>query len=195
MFHTYTSLYLQKSPSLKNRGKTYNLISNKRVIGSIVETDETSNNIWNQLLTFTRFSNVRSLHLNVVDHESNLLGIIKKQKGYYNDFHVYSKEGLLLAIIKPSLKIKSSKMVVNDINGNKLIEAVSGYGATNFSVVDGQSNEQISTIKRRSLVFETVKENFLNDDGYYIENNNLDDLITLSLIAMGIILEVYYFSP
>lgn len=194
MFKQYDRLFLQKDPSFKNRGKMYNIISNEKVIGKIEEQPDTINHFWNQLLKFTHFSNTVSLHLNVLDEQATIQGIMKKKKGYYNDFHLYSKDGEPLATIKPTIKVKSSTLSVIDMNGKVLIEAVSGYGATDFSVIDCESQKQISSIKRRSLVYETVKDNFLNDDGYYIDHNDLDDLTTLSLMTMGIIIDMYYFD-
>lgn len=194
MFKQYNRLFLQKNPSFKNRGKMYTLSSNKKIIGTIEEQSDTIRNVWNQLLKFTPFSNTVSLHLNVLNEQGDIVGTIRKAKGYYNDFHLYSLDGEPIATIKPTIKIKSSTIFVTDMNDKYRVKAVSGYGATDFSVIDCQSQTQISSIKRRSRVYETVKDNLLNDDGYYIENNKLEDLTILSLITMGIIIDMYYFD-
>src|SRR5690625_4538999 len=115
MFKPYNRLFLQKNPSFKNRGKMYTLTSNKKIIGRIEEQADTVNNLWNQLLKFTHFSNTVSLHLNILDEQANLRGIIKKKKGYYNDFQLYSRDHTPLATIKPNLKVKSSTITVTDV--------------------------------------------------------------------------------
>lgn len=132
--------------------------------------------------------------MKVFDEDGKVLGRIKKAKGFYNDFLLLSEDGKQLATIKPKLKLKSSSMSLIDIDGQEIIKAVGGYGATDFIITDCRSNKQISTLKRRSYIYKTVRENFLNDDGYYIDNTDLERTVTFSLLAMGVILDVYYFD-
>lgn len=78
------------------------------------------------------------------------------------------------------------------MDGDELAKATSGFRATDFSIEDSQTKQTNSSIKRRSKIYETIKENLLHVDGYYIDNHDLDDRMTLALITMGIILDMYY---
>lgn len=193
MFEQYDNLFLQKQPILK-LGKRYYIFSNDQILGTIEESKDTIYDLKNQLLSLTSLSNLVSLVINVLDPIGNILGTIKKRRGYYNDFQCYLPDDEKPTIIKPELKIKSSKITVSDENGHELVVANSGYGATDFTVIDHQTTQVIATIKRRSKVYHTVKENLLHDDGYYITKQPLDPLLTLSLIAMVIIIDMYYFN-
>ncbi|UOR12842.1 hypothetical protein [Halobacillus amylolyticus] len=193
MFEKYNEIYLKKDTYLKSQGRIYSLTSTNKMIGTIEETLESTKNIVNQLLNLITLFSVTSLELNVMDNKAKVLGTIKKEKGFYKDFLLFSSNGEHMATIKPTIKIKSPLMNVIDVNENNLIKAVGVYGATDFSVIDCRTNKQISTIKRRSLVSTTIKENLLNDDGYYIDNTNQDSLTSFALIAMSLIVDIYFF--
>ncbi|MBP3953650.1 hypothetical protein [Bacillus suaedae] len=90
--------------------------------------------------------------------------------------------------------MKSPTLTVISPNGDELIKANSGYGATDFSFVDRKTNEQFSTIKKRSLAYDNIKENLVNHDGYHIDNTNHDSLTSLALIAMSIMVDIYFFN-
>lgn len=192
MFDEYNTIYIKQDMRLQ--GRKFSLLSDKKVIGTMEESLESTKDVGNQLLKLITLYHFTSLQLHVLDQEENVLGIIKKDKGYYKDFMLYSKEEEYLATIKPIVKVKSPMMTVIDANNEEIIKAIGGFGATDFSVIDCKTENQISTIKRRSLIYETVKDNFLNDDGYYIENVEHNSLITLSLLAMGVILDLYFFN-
>lgn len=192
MFDEYNTIYIKQDMRLQ--GRKFSLLSDKKVIGTMEESLESTKDVGNQLLKLITLYHFTSLQLHVLDQEENVLGIIKKDKGYYKDFMLYSKEEEYLATIKPIVKVKSPMMTVIDANNEEIIKAIGGFGATDFSVIDCKTEKQISTIKRRSLIYETVKDNFLNDDGYYIENVEQNSLITLSLLAMGVILDLYFFN-
>ncbi|TXC92888.1 hypothetical protein FS935_01465 [Metabacillus litoralis] len=74
------------------------------------------------------------------------------------------------------------------------MKANGGYGASDFSVVYSKSNEKISTLKKRSLVNNTLTENLLSQDGYYISNFNQDCLTSLAVITMSIMVDIYFFN-
>jgi hypothetical protein len=85
-------------------------------------------------------------------------------------------------------------MTVISPNGVELIKANGGCGATNFSVIDAKTNEQFSFIKKRSLVYNSIKENMVYHEGYYIDNSNQDCLPSLALMAMSIMVDMYFFN-
>jgi hypothetical protein len=90
--------------------------------------------------------------------------------------------------------VNSPRLTVYDVNGMKIIEATGGYGATDFQVIDQQEGRLVSTIKRRSMVYSTVKENLVNDDGYYIDCTAGEGVFIFYLIAMGIVVDYYFFQ-
>lgn len=91
MIDQSSTLFLQRKPTIKRLGKLYNILSDHKFVGTVEETNDTVHNLGNQLLKLTPFFNTVSIHLNVFDLHGNILGTIKKKKGYYNDFQCYSK--------------------------------------------------------------------------------------------------------
>ncbi|WP_456276663.1 hypothetical protein [Bacillus sp. AK128] len=193
MFEQHNEIYLKKETLYNSQGKRYSISSNRKVIGTIEETS-TSKNIGNYFLKLLTLFSAVSLELRLLDHKDNKLGTITKEKGFNKDFLLYSEKGEHVATIKPSVKIKSPAFTVYDENGNNIIKVIGRYGATDFSVIDCRTEKQISTVKRRSLVYTTIKENLLNDDGYYIDNSAQESLTTFSLLAIGIMSDLYFFQ-
>lgn len=187
-------IFLQKDSLLNSQGRIYSLRSNNKNIGSIEETSESTKDMGNQLLKLISLYNVAGINLNVLDKKAKIVGVINKEKGFYKDFKLYSNEKKHLATVKPIVKIKSPTMTVVSPMGEELIKASGGYGATDFSVINWKYNELSSTIKKRSLVYHTIKDNLVNNDGYYIDNKNQDSLTILALLAMSIIVDVYFFN-
>lgn len=193
MFEQFTSIFLQKKASFKTQ-KVYNITSGNNLIGTIEETSESTKNLGNTLLELIGLFNIVSLDMKVCDVEGEVFGRIKKAKGFYNDFQLFSADGKHLVTIKSNLKLNSSSMTVIDHQGQEIVKAIGGYGATDFIITDCQNDKEISSLKRRSYIYKSVKENLLNDDGYYIDNNELESTVLLSLLAMGVILDMYYFK-
>lgn len=171
----------------------YAITSNQKMIGTIEETPTSSKNIGNHLLKLLSLSTVAGVELRVLDGKANVVGTIKKEKGFYKEFLLISSTNQLLATIKPTVRVKSPSITVIDGYGNTLIHAIGRNGATDFSVTDTRTNKHISTIRRRSLVYKTVKENLLNDDGYFIDHTNQENFITLCLLAIGITIDMNFF--
>lgn len=194
MFDQYNEIFVQNDTRLKSLGRIYSITSDKKFIGTIEESPESTKNLANQLLKLISFYSAVSIELTILDKDANVLGIIKKEKGFYKDFSLFNQNGQQLATIKSSVKVKSPSLTVVDKNENPIIHAVGGYGATDFKITEEKSNQQISSIKRRSVVYQTIKENLLNDDGYYIDNTNPNKLTTLALIAMAIVIDIYFFN-
>lgn len=192
MFHEHKTIFLQKDTHLRMR-KIYHITSNKHKIGTVEETNESAKNLGNQLLTLLSLYSVVSYEFKALDRGENLLGIIKKEKGFYKDFLLFTKEGEHVATVKPTVKVKSPSITVVDQNGNPFLKAQGGYGATDFSITD-KNNESISTLKRRSLVYDTARESIVNDDGYYIDIVEQDNIVTFSLIAIGLVIDLYFFG-
>ncbi|UOQ46961.1 hypothetical protein MUN88_12765 [Gracilibacillus caseinilyticus] len=194
MFDQYDEISVQRDTRIQFRGRLYSIQTNQTIIGTIEETQSSAKNAGNQLLKLLSLHSVISLEFTVRDANKEVLGMVKKGKGFSYDLALYSTLGDQLATIKSEVKWKSPSMTVIDQNNNKILHAVGGYGGTDFKITDCSSNQPISSIRRRSFVYASIKENLLNDDAYFLYKTNLDFLTTLSLIAMTIAIDIYYFS-
>lgn len=191
MFDEHDTIFLQKDTHLSMR-KIYNIISNQQIIGTVEETKASANHVGNQLLGLVGLTSVVSYEFHMLDRGENLLGTLKKKKGFYNDFQLFSNKGKHVATIKSNVKVKNPSLTVVDQDGNSFMKALGGYGATDFTIINS-NKEPISTIKRRSLVYETTRESIVHDDGYYIDITEQDSLVTSSLIAVGLVIDLYFF--
>ena len=200
MFSEYTKIYIQKDESIKKTGLVYTIHSNGKVIGTLQETEKYSKRVGNRFVKLfslffffnTKRMMIEKLELQLVDEDGKLLGTIEKEIGFDKDLILYSKSEHLIATVKSNVKMKSPTITVMDESGNELLQAKSSYGATDFLVSEISTNKYVSTISKRSLVYETIKENLLNNDVYHIENRDLDERITFSLIAMGVAVDIYF---
>jgi hypothetical protein len=164
MFKKYENFYLQKDV----RGLVYTIYNNEKVIGKVQETNNPFKKIGHRLivllsLLMSRYKRhfIESLEFEVLNKEGNRLGIIEKGIGFHNDLILNAGAGEHLATIKSSVKSNSPALTAIDPEGNNLIKAKGRYGATDFSVVNSRTDKEISTIKKRSIVYETVKKIFL----------------------------------
>jgi hypothetical protein len=194
MFDQYNEIFLKKDTFFKSQGRMYTLTSNNKIIGTLEETIESTKDMGNQLLKLITLYNVAGITLRVLDNKENLIGVIKKEKGFYKEFKLFSKDNKHLATIEPIVKIKSPMMTVVSPNGDELIKAKGGYGSTDFLVIDRKTNKKFSAIKKRSLVYNGIKKSMVNHDGYYIDNTYQDCLPSLALMAMSIMVDMYFFN-
>lgn len=199
MLKEYTEFYVQKVESLKKPGLLYSINSNKKIIATLRQTKNSSNQTRNFLLkVFSLFFLapnriiIEEVKLELVDEAGELLGTNKKGLGLHKDFEIYSKNGRHLGTLISKMKASSPSILVVDANGDDLIKGTGRYGATDFSVKSCSSNKQISTIRKHSLLYETIKEYFFNNDVYHVGNKDLDKDVTLSLIAMDVAIDLYY---
>ena len=200
MFKEHTKIYIQKEESIKKMGLVYSIHSNGKVIGTLQETKKYSKKVGNQFVKlFSLFflaapkrMIVEKVELQLVDEEGNVLGTIEKGIGFNNDLILYSSSGEQMAIVKSNVKMKSPSITVTDIKSNELLLAKSSYGATDFLVRESVTSKQVSLINKRSLVYETIKENFFSNDVYHIEISDLEERITFALIAMAVAIDIYF---
>ncbi|MGD6967537.1 hypothetical protein ACQCVP_13990 [Rossellomorea vietnamensis] len=187
-------IYLQKESMLKSQGRKYSLTTNDKVIGRIEETLESRKNLGNQAFKFLGLYNAAGIDLSIVDNNENIIGMIKKEKGFYKNFKIFSRDKVFLAEINSLVKIKSPQMTVISRDGEELVRASGGFGATDFSIIDLKTNEAFSSIKRRSLVYSSIKDNLVKHDGFYIDTSNADSFRSLALLAMSIMVDIYFFN-
>jgi hypothetical protein len=195
LFDQHAEIILQRDTQFRDERKKYYLTANtKKVIGTIEETMTTYKNLGNRLLKLFSLYTVASLELKVMDTHENVLGVIKKEKGSYNDFLLYAKNGDQLATISADVKVKSPSITVKDADGNEVLKVIGENQSTSFQVYDCITDKQISSLKRKSISKRSVKDNLLKDiDVWSIDHSNKEDIVTLSLLAIGIILEIYFF--
>ena len=194
MFKKYEKIYLQKDAWRLG----YAIYSNGKVVGKVQETNNPSKKIGHGLivllsLLMSRYKRhfIESLEFEVLDKNGNRLGIIEKGIGFHKDLILYAETGEHLATIKSSIKLNSPTLMAIDPEGNNLIKAKGNYSATDFSVNSSITDKKISTIKKHSLVYKTVKETLFKNDVYHIENNNPKEEVILALIGMAVALDIY----
>jgi hypothetical protein len=84
MFEQNNQIFLQKETvSIR---KKYTISSDKKIIGTVEETMESSKNIGRQLLNLIGLNSAASIELKLMDEKENTIGIIKKKSGFYKDF-------------------------------------------------------------------------------------------------------------
>ena len=194
MFKEYTQFYIQNIQSFKNRGLAYSINSNRKRIGTVQETEESFNNTGNQLIRLTTSFisariNAERLHLEVADEEGTRMGSIRKEFGLEKDLILFDQDGSQLATVISTVKMKSPALTVLDSQGNEYLNAAGTYGATDFTVADN-NGKLVSSIKKRSLVYETIKDNLLNNDVYHIDNSNHE--VTFGLIGIAVAIDLYF---
>ena len=194
MFKEYTQIYIQNIQGFKNKGFAYSINTNRKRIGTVQETEESFKNTGNQLIKLaTSFMSARMnaerLHLEVADEEGTRMGSIRKDFGLEKDLILYDQDGSHLATVISTVKMKAPALTVLDGLGNEYLNAAGMYGATDFTVADS-NGKLVSSIKKRSLVYETIKDNLLNNDVYHIDNSNHE--VTFELIGIAIAIDLYF---
>ena len=158
------------------------------------ETEESLKNAGNRLVKLaTSYISLRmtveSLHLEITDEQGRRVGSIRKEFGLEKDLLLFGQDGSHMSTVISMVKIKSPALKVLDGQGNECLNAAGTYGATDFIVSDSRG-KQVSSIKKRSLVYETMKENLLNNDVYHIDNSNHE--MTFGLIGIAVAIDLYF---
>lgn len=199
MFEDFDRFYIQRNTNLI-RGLAYSFISDNKVIGTIRERDK-SKTLGNKIIKFLRSfllndsGIIEKLDLELADMKGNRLGIIKKDIGFKTDFNLYDENEEYIASIKLKPKLNSPVITAVKENNEPFLKAAGGYGATDFSVSDSKTEEEISTINKRSISYEKVRDNLYYNDVYHIKNEKLSSEETFIVIAMVISADLYYHFP
>ena len=94
--------------------------------------------------------------------------------------------------MKSTSKGKLPSIKVIDVNGNELLTAIGSYDAIDFTVSDSSTNELVTLIKKRSLFYETIKENLFNNDVYHIENSDYKEDVIFELIGIVVAIDIHF---
>ncbi|MGG1686000.1 hypothetical protein [Pseudalkalibacillus sp. NRS-1564] len=188
MLEYIEEIEIRKETDHTGKGLLYTVLSNKKGIGSIEEIP--SDSPWNWFLkVFTlRQAVSRELHLHLPNGPNTS---IDKDRGYYKDIFLYSASELI-GTIKSEVKVKSPKMTVVDTRGSTIMQALGKYGATDFSVYGVESVHRVGTIKKRSAVYQSMKDNLLNEDHYFLDVRHLSYEEKVVMIGMTLALDLYY---
>ncbi|QDP41507.1 hypothetical protein [Radiobacillus deserti] len=198
MFKEYAEMYMQKDESFKKQGLAYSIYSNGKRVGVIQEIKHSSwRNIFIKLLsllflTAPKRMIVEELELEVLDEEEKVLGTIEKNVGFFKDLTLFIHDGELIATVQSTVKTQTPSLTVLHPNGESWIQATGGYGAIDFSVNDSNTTGEISTIRKRSIPYSTMKENLLNNDAYYFQNSNPDGRVVFLLIGLVVAIDLYF---
>ena len=97
-----------------------------------------------------------------------------------------------MATVKSTSKGKSPLIKVIDVNDKELLTAIGSYDAIDFTVRDSSTNELVTSIKKRSLFYETIKENLFNNDVYHIENSNHKEDVIFKIIGIVVAIDIHF---
>ncbi|SHG79108.1 hypothetical protein [Ornithinibacillus halophilus] len=198
MFNDYSRIYVQRKDSIKTARLYYSINSGETVIGNIHEVKKPSGNFKDKamkLVSLFLLNSPRIIVESLVFHVTagaEKIGYIQKDAGFYKDLNLYSVDGSLIATVKSTFKVSTPSILVVDQVGDELIKATGGYGATDFNVLDCQTGNQISSIQKRSLVYESIKDNLLEHDVYHIDSSKLSSNVIFALLGAVIALELYF---
>ena len=200
MIKGYSKIYLQKVESLNKQGLVYSINAGGKTVGKLQESKKSSKKAGNQmiklasllLLAIPQRIIVENLEIDLLNEEGEIVGYIKKEIGFYKDLTLYTKNGEHIATVKSISKSKSPSIKVIDANGNELLTAIGSYDALDFKVSDISTNKQVTSIKKRSLFYETIKENLFNNDVYHIENSDHKEEVIFELIGIVIAIDIHF---
>lgn len=200
MLNTYKQFYIQKKDGIKYPGLHFNLNANETVIGTIQENEayakKAKNHFWklisSLLLNAPKRIVIESLRLDILDIEDTLLGYIHKGVGLNKDLLVHNAAGEHIATVQSNVKMKAPSIQILNASGDSILHATSSYGATDFTITT--ASEFVATIKKRSLVYETIKDTLFNYDVYHVHQPNQDATLTLILIATTVAIDLHFFA-
>ncbi|KAB8128273.1 hypothetical protein F9U64_16375 [Gracilibacillus oryzae] len=193
MFEQFDQLVLQREPSLKTFKKSYHIMADREIIGKLEEHDNTARDWFNHIILLTSMHHVPSILMELKDAENNVQAIIKKERGFNQSFQLFLKNGSLVATIEIKDGFHSPKIYIKNGNNNDWLEAAGRNGAIDFSVVTKEDNENVSSISRRSLIYEKVKDNLINDEGYFIDTKTHDPMTAVTLLSLAFIIDFHFF--
>ena len=200
MIKGYSKIYLQKVESLNKQGLVYSINTVGKTIGKLQESKKSSKKVDNQilklasllLLAIPQRIIVENLEIDILDEEGKIVGYIKKEIGFYKDLILHTKNGEHIATVKSTSKSKSPSIKVIDANGNDLLTAIGSYDALDFTVRDCSTNKMVTSIKKRSLFYETIKENLFNNDVYHITNSDHKEEVIFELIGIVVAIDIHF---
>ncbi|WP_148629678.1 hypothetical protein [Bacillus sp. E214] len=200
MIKGYSKIYLQKVEGLNKQGLVYSINTDGKTIGKLQESKKSSKKAGNQmiklasllLLAIPQRIIVENLEIDLLDEEGKIVGYIKKEIGFYKDLTLYTKNGEHIATVKSISKGKSPSIKVIDANGNELLTAIGSYDAIDFTVRDSSTNKLVTSIKKRSLFYETIKENLFNNDVYHIGDSDHKEDIVFELIGIVVAIDIHF---
>ncbi|WP_455717330.1 hypothetical protein [Anaerosporobacter sp.] len=200
MIKGYSKIYLQKVEGLNKQGLAYSINTGGKTIGKLQESKKSSKKAGNQmiklasllLLTIPKRMIIENLEIDLLDEEGRIVGYVKKEIGFYKDLTLYTDNGEHIATVKSTSKGKSPSIKVIDAVGNELLTAIGSYDALDFTVRENSTNRLITSIKKRSLSYETIKENLFNHDVYHIENSDHQEDVVFELIGIVVAIDIYF---
>ncbi len=192
MFDNYSAIEIRRETFPTGTGMVYTVLSNRRGIGTIEETASSHKDIWNRLIKLLTLKSAVSLNLKLDAEATGDEEIeLRKVRGFYKDIYLHSASKHI-ATIKPTVKVNSPVITVEDPDGITIFKATGQYGATDFSVADEKTNQKVTSIRKRSSVYDSMKENLLNEDGYFVDVRALSNESILIMIGTIVTLDFYF---
>lgn len=186
MFNQYGEIFLEPKGISK-----YVILVNKNKIGKIQRRKGGPLHLQNIFyLLFSHYSGV-AIDVELVNDHDEVQGYIRKESGIRSkDFHLFSPNKDHLGFIQYDWSLKDMTLTAVGPDGKAVLELNGSGSDIDFQVIDCELNNPIASIRKRSLVYETVKENLSSGEGYYIRMFE-DEVKSFMMIALGFAVDFY----
>lgn len=194
MLNQADELFIQPYSGVKYYNKRYDILINKETALRI--TDMKPNKWLDTLYLINIFFNIphyNRLNVQIQNENNDVIGYIIKEGGFFKmkDFHLFNAEKELIATIKAESKLSKLRLTILR-NESEWGYSEGSLTAMDFSIMDSQTKETITVLRKRSPIYETVQENIEKGmDGYYVKTaDSLEE--TLIRIACAISIDQHY---
>ncbi|MCA0970525.1 hypothetical protein LCM20_08005 [Halobacillus litoralis] len=189
MFTPKTHLEIKPEAILKSQSGQYSVRSNKNLLAMIEEESSESNSWKDHALRFSRLHLAARKVFVITTPKAEIIASFTKERGFNKDHHVHDAEGNLLVVIKQDLKMRRQTLNAFDPEGHLVLQARGQNESLTFNVTTEESEDVLSTIKKRSLPAPSLKEVMVSGDYYKVENHpDVTSLQQLLIMVMTVVI-------
>ncbi|RPF53330.1 hypothetical protein [Aquisalibacillus elongatus] len=162
MFSTNSEVFIQ--PVGINK---HNILNGKEPIGEIRKRSDAPVHIQNTIYALISLHTCKAVDVEIVDHEKGVVGYIRKSSGLRaKKFHLFKGDQTYVGSVESGLSVKNIKTL--DKNEQPLYKLEVSSSGIDYNILEFESNQGVASIRKRSIVYESIKDNLYNADGYYI---------------------------
>ncbi|MCA1011790.1 hypothetical protein [Halobacillus halophilus] len=186
----YSVLYLKQENRFRSQSKNYRLASNEKVVGIIEEDTSSSRDTINRLLKSISLFAFTSVDLNIMTKKNELIGELKKQKGFSNTYTYRSFDEEIYSIeAKAGLSDPKTSLTIYS-GDEEIIKGKGDFSAYRFEFFDN-NNSLLMSVKKTTLP-SSLKNFFDSFDVYKIDiKDPLSPYYNL-FIALGLIIDLNF---
>lgn len=189
MFSTYTHIQINQDAIVKSQSSQYSIRSDGKLIGRIEESIDTSRDWKNQLLNLINLHPVSSKKLIITNSKGKVVAHTIKNRGFSKDIQIYDEFGSNFATLQQELKMRSQTLLAMYPDESRFLKATGGNGSLDFTVIDEESETEISRIKKRSISNPNFKESLFSGDLYHVNNHKqITERQQLVVVMMTIVI-------